>query len=82
MNVAIAAHLPILAHQLRVPILLLPGDEASYELGQLLGTKRVAALSIVPHYDAYQGRAVANEDAVHAAVDSFAEFIRGIPSQL
>lgn len=72
---SLTAHLPILAQQIPVPILLLPGAQSSSELGKLLGTKKVAALAIVPPLHADYNMAD-DECRVHAAVNSLARFIR------
>jgi ribosomal protein L7Ae-like RNA K-turn-binding protein len=72
---SVTAHLPILAQQIRVPILLLPGVQSSAELGKLLGTKNVAALAFVSHHDVCKMND--DEGKVHAAVDSLANFVRG-----
>jgi ribosomal protein L7Ae-like RNA K-turn-binding protein len=68
----ILAHIPVLAKQTRVPILLLPG-RASIELGKALGAKKVAILCFQPHVPVYQGTLV--EQEVHGAVDSFVDFM-------
>lgn len=70
---SLMSHLPILAQQCRVPLLLLPGT--SVELGKMMGTKKVAALAFVPHHAVFK---VPNDESrVHAAVDSLVEFVRG-----
>lgn len=72
---AVTSHLPILAQQSRVPVLLLPGNSSSSELGNILGTKKIAALAFVPHVSVYQESEEAKR--VHTAVDSFVDFVRG-----
>ncbi len=68
----ILAHIPVLAKQTRVPILLLPG-RASQELGKILWTKKVAIMCFQPHVPIYKGTSV--EQEVHGAVDSFVDFV-------
>jgi ribosomal protein L7Ae-like RNA K-turn-binding protein len=68
----ILAHIPVLAKQTHVPILLLPG-RASFELGKALGTKKVAILCFQPHEPVDE--ATEAEEEVHGAVDSFVEFM-------
>jgi len=62
-------HVPLLAQQLKIPILLL--SKGSMELGQLLGTKRVAVIL----FASADPPAVATERAVHDSVDSFVTFV-------
>jgi ribosomal protein L7Ae-like RNA K-turn-binding protein len=68
----ILAHIPVLAKQTRVPILLLPG-RASFELGKALGTKKVAILCFQPHVPVHE--ATEAEEEVNGSVDSFVDFM-------
>lgn len=69
-------HIPVLARQLRVPLLLLPGEASAEELGKLLGIKRVAILAFLPHINIYREGTPAVEAELHSAVNSFVEFVR------
>lgn len=63
-------HVPLLAQQLQIPILLLPG-KASMELGELLGTKRVAAIV----FASADTPMTSSEQAVHDSVADFVGFV-------
>jgi ribosomal protein L7Ae-like RNA K-turn-binding protein len=69
----ILAHIPVLAKQSNVPILLLADWRASFELGKLLGTRKVAILCFQSQVPVNPGTLL--EQQVHGAVDSFAEFM-------
>lgn len=67
-----AAHLPLLAHQRQVPLLLLP--EASNELGTLLGIRRAGVVAFTrPPADTSGEEGVQD---IHDAVTSFVAFIK------
>ena len=77
----ILVHVMVLCHQHQIPILVLPGPATSIELGQLLGTKKVSILAFLPHAGVYPGTTL--QCHVHAAVDSFVDFVKSkIPKEL
>ena len=67
------AHIPVLCHELRIPLMLLPGN-AAVELGRHLGVEKggVCVLSFLPPNNV--GDSPCHED-VHTNVDSFVRFI-------
>lgn len=90
---ATTSQIPVLAKQLNVPILLLPGLQTSKELGSVMGAKSVAAMAFLPPRKKIENvdfnSVVADGDSsnrstfgnpqreIHAAIDSFASFIVG-----
>jgi ribosomal protein L7Ae-like RNA K-turn-binding protein len=77
----VTMQIPILAKQLGVPVLLLPGMQTSHELGELLGIRTVAAMAIVPNIHNMEtmckSTTMKTADHVNNAVDSFAAFMIG-----
>lgn len=76
-----AAHVPVLARQRNIPLLLLPGDNSSTELGRLLGVRSAGVLGFVSSEPTTASRAPAEgattrEEEIHKAVDSFVDFIK------
>jgi ribosomal protein L30E len=77
----VTMQIPIMAKQLGVPVLLLPGMQTSHELGKLLGIRTVAAIAIVAgiHKNETMCKSTTKKtsDHVNKAVDSFAAFMIG-----
>jgi ribosomal protein L7Ae-like RNA K-turn-binding protein len=77
----VTMQIPILAKQLGVPVLLLPGMQTSHELGELFGIRTVAAMAIVPNIHNIEtmckSTTMKTADHVNNAVDSFAAFMIG-----
>jgi ribosomal protein L7Ae-like RNA K-turn-binding protein len=59
------AHVPVLARQLNIPLLMLPG-KASVEIGKALGIRRTSILVFLPS---------SQTDSSSVAVNSFVEFV-------
>ncbi|KAL3783253.1 hypothetical protein ACHAWO_013345 [Cyclotella atomus] len=71
----IFSHIPIYAHLLKIPILILPG-KASVELGRLLGLKSIAALVFLSSGSKVRGESTDEEaSGAHTDVDSFVNFV-------
>lgn len=74
----ILAHFPVLAKALNIPLLLLPG-RASFELGQILGVKKVSVLLLMknPSLDKKdENKSSLKTQNCHRCLDSFAEFAK------
>lgn len=70
----ILSHIPILAKQVKTPILLL-GGQASIELGKMLGTKRVSILLFVPPNRKNKEISDLLDARLHDDIDSFIQFV-------
>jgi ribosomal protein L7Ae-like RNA K-turn-binding protein len=69
-----AAHIPLLAHQQGVPLLLLPNS--SVEMGRLLGVKSAGVLAFCAATEPTEGGWTETERAIHQGLDSFVHFVR------
>jgi len=77
-------HIPCLCRQLGIPILLMPGNRSSLELGQIMGTKSVSVIAFMPRLDSKDQEIcttqmesiTALEDNCHSDIDSFIDFAR------
>jgi len=69
----ILSHIPFMAKQRKTPIMLLPGGQASVELGKALGIKLAAILLFRAQED---GGEEEEETKLHKLVDSFVSFAK------
>lgn len=72
-------HVPVISQRLQVPLLLLPGQATSAELGRCLGLRKATILCFQPSSgcQGYRGNtSIRMEAEIHAAVHSFVDFMR------
>jgi len=81
-------HIPCLCKQLGIPILLIPGNRSSLELGKIMGVKSVSILALMPRltsnayrkdpqidsHDSIDSQRILLEDTCHSDIDSFIQF--------